>query len=60
MPNQAEAEAAIQELDGKEVDGRNLKVSEARPRENRGGGGHRGGGSGGGRKSFNERYDRYF
>ena len=62
MPNQAEAEAAIQELDGKEVDGRNLKVSEARPRENRGGGGHSGGGNrgGGGRKSFNERYDRYF
>ena len=29
MPNQAEAEAAIQELDGKEVDGRNLKVIEA-------------------------------
>lgn len=41
----AEADAAIQALDGREVEGRNLKVNEARPREERpGGGGRRGGG----------------
>lgn len=36
---------AIEELNGKEFDGRTLNVNEARPRENRGGGG--GGGRGG-------------
>src|SRR5208282_2256849 len=48
MSNDAEAQAAIQELNGKEVEGRALTVNEARPREDRGGGGGRGG-SGGGR-----------
>jgi cold-inducible RNA-binding protein len=45
MPNQAEAEAAIAALNGKELDGRTLTVNEARPREDRGnrGGGNRGG-----------------
>lgn len=39
------ADAAIAALDGKEVGGRNLRVNEARPREERsGGGGNRGGG----------------
>ncbi len=38
-------EAAIKGLDGTEFDGRNLKVNEAQPREERGGGG---GGYGGG------------
>ncbi|MCA9936290.1 MAG: RNA-binding protein [Anaerolineales bacterium] len=33
------ADAAIAALDGKEIDGRNLRINEARPRENRGGGG---------------------
>ena len=42
----AEATKAISALDGKDVDGRNLKVNEARPREERGGGGRRGGGGG--------------
>jgi RNA recognition motif-containing protein len=42
----AAADAAIAALDGKEVDGRALRVNEARPREERGGG-HRSGGSGG-------------
>ena len=42
----AEAKAAIAELDGKEVGGRALKVNEARPRNDFGGGG--GGGRGGG------------
>lgn len=48
MSSQEEGQKAIAELDGKEVDGRNLKVNEAKPRENRGGGGRRGGGGGGG------------
>ena len=38
MSSQEEAEAAIQQFNGKEVGGRNLKVNEAKPRENRGGG----------------------
>jgi RNA recognition motif-containing protein len=41
------ATKAISALDGKEIDGRNLKVNEARPREERGGGGGRRGGGGG-------------
>ena len=44
------AQEAINQLNGKEVDGRALKVAEARPkRETRGGGGY-GGGGGGGRR----------
>jgi RNA recognition motif-containing protein len=46
MANQAEAEAAIAALNGKELQGRTLTVNEARPREDRGprgGGGNRGG-----------------
>ncbi len=35
MPEKAEANAAIEALDGKEVEGRRLKVNEARPREDR-------------------------
>lgn len=35
MDNQSEGEAAIKELDGKEFGGRNLRVNEARPRENK-------------------------
>lgn len=37
---------AISSLAGKEVEGRALKVNEARPRENRGGSRHGGGGGG--------------
>ena len=37
MPNDDEAKAAIQALDGKELDGRTLKVNEARPRRDAGG-----------------------
>jgi RNA recognition motif-containing protein len=56
MSTEAEATAAIEQFNGKEVSGRALKVNEARPRENRGGGGgggrgfggNRGGGGGGG------------
>lgn len=32
MPNKAEADAAIVNLNGKDLDGRSLTVSEARPR----------------------------
>jgi RNA recognition motif-containing protein len=56
MGSDAEAQAAIQALNGKEVDGRALTVNEARPREERGGGGGRGGyggrGGGGGRGGY--------
>ena len=44
MSNDEEADKAIAELNGKDIDGRTIKVSEARPRENRG---PRGGGRGG-------------
>ena len=37
MPNQAEAEAAISALNETDVQGRNLRVNEARPRPDRGG-----------------------
>ena len=47
MGSDAEAQAAIQALSGKEVEGRALTVNEAKPREDRGGGGgYRGGSSG--------------
>ena len=32
MPDNAEAQSAISDLDGKELQGRSLKVNEARPR----------------------------
>ena len=35
MPNQGEAEAAIAQLNGKDVGGRALRINEARPRERR-------------------------
>jgi RNA recognition motif-containing protein len=52
MSSSSEAQAAITALDGKEFDGRTIKVNEAKPRaESRsgGGGGGGGGGSRGGR-----------
>ena len=48
MPDQSEAEAAIEALNGKEVDGRALNINQARPKADRGGGGGGGGGRGGG------------
>ena len=54
MSEKSEADAAIAALNGQDMDGRALKVNEARPRtDNRGGGGgggggYRGGGGGGG------------
>ena len=52
MSSKEEGQKAIATLHGKEIDGRELKVNEAKPQENRsgGGGGGRGGyGGGGGR-----------
>lgn len=56
METQEAADAAIQNFNGRELEGRSLTVNEARPRESRpprsggfgGGGGGRGGGFGGG------------
>ena len=44
MGTAEEAQAVITALNGKTLDGRNLTVNLARPREERGGGGGRGGG----------------
>ncbi len=44
MANEADAQAAIEALDGKDLNGRNLTVNEARERQPRGGSGGRGGG----------------
>ncbi len=57
MPNDAEADAAIQSLNGSQLDGRPIVVNEARPKEPRqggfGGGGRGGyGGGGGGRGGY--------
>jgi len=41
MSSSEEGQAAIQQFNGKEINGRSLTVNEARPRENRGGGGNR-------------------
>jgi len=42
----ADADRAIEETDGKELDGRRLRVNEAQPRRGGPGGGPRGGGGG--------------
>jgi cold-inducible RNA-binding protein len=47
MGSDEEAQACIQALNGKEMDGRALTVNEAKPREPRSGGGGGGGGRGG-------------
>ena len=50
MSDEAQAQAAIAALNGTNVNGRDLTVNEAKPREDRGGsrGGFGGGGGGGG------------
>ena len=55
MPNDEQAQAAIAQLNGSEVEGRNLVVNESRPKEEGSGGGFKkrsfgGGGGGGGYK----------
>ena len=58
MASKEDGEKAIQQFNGTDLNGRNLTVNEARPREdrgNRGGGGGRGGyggGGGGGRGGY--------
>src|SRR5712691_6012560 len=58
MSTKEEANAAIEQFNGKELGGRALKVNEAKPRENRSGGGggrgfggNRGGGGYGGNRN---------
>jgi RNA recognition motif-containing protein len=53
MPNDEQAQAAIAQLNGTEIEGRNLVVNESRPKEEGGGGFKKrsfGGGGGGGFK----------
>src|SRR5216684_5722421 len=52
MGGDAEAQAAIQALNGAEVEGRTLTVNEARPKTEGGGRGGYGGGGGGGRGGY--------
>jgi len=56
MSSKEEGKSAIEQLNGKEIDGRELKVNEAKPQESRGGGGGGrggyGGGGGGGRGGY--------
>ncbi len=52
MSNDQEAQNAIRELNGKQVEGRALTVNEARPKTE---GGNRGGGGGGGRGGYGGR-----
>jgi len=62
MSSDAEAQAAVEGLNGKELDGRALTVNIARPREERpagGGGGRRDFGGGGGRREGGGGRDRY-
>ena len=64
MPDSAAAKAAMQGLNGKELEGRALTVNEAKPRENRsvggrGFGGNRSGGGGGGKFGGNKREPRW-
>ena len=59
MGSDAEAQAAIQGLNGRDHDGRNLTVNEAKPREPRSGGGGYGGGRGGGGGGYGGGGGRY-
>ena len=53
MASAEEAQTAIEQFNGQDLDGRNLVVNEARPREEGGGGGRGGrGGGGGGRGGY--------
>ena len=59
MSSDSEAQAAIQALNGSTLDGRQIKVSEAKPKTGGGGGGRRDGGGGyggGGGGGYGRRY----
>ena len=49
MADEQGARTAVERFDGTNLDGRTIKVAEAKPRENRDAGGSRGGSRGGGR-----------
>jgi len=51
MASEGDAQNAVSQLDGKAIEGRPLRVNEARPREERGFAGGGGGGGGGGHRS---------
>lgn len=53
MSSKEEGQAAIQQFNGADLDGRSLTVNEARPREERSNGGGRGGYGGGGGRGGN-------
>ena len=53
MSSDSDAERAITSLNGTELDGRNMTINEARPKEDRGGGG---GGRGNGAPRQNRRW----
>jgi cold-inducible RNA-binding protein len=55
MSSDGEAQKATQALNGSTIDGRQIKVSEAKPKES-GGGGNRGGYGGGGGGGYGRRY----
>ena len=66
MSSKEEATAAVNALNGTDLHGRALTVTEARPREERGGGGggggrggYSGGGNGGGGRSYGGGGNRY-
>jgi cold-inducible RNA-binding protein len=52
MASSAEAQEAITQMNGKEIDGRSLTVNTARPREDSGGGGQRRGND----RGYNKRW----
>jgi cold-inducible RNA-binding protein len=55
MSTDSEAQTATQDMNGKMLDGRQIKVNEAKPRENRGGN-RSGGGFGGSGGGYGRRY----
>ena len=56
MASPEEAQKAIDAMNGATLDGRNLTVNEARPKEDRGGGSSRAGRDRGGRPAYGRRY----
>jgi RNA recognition motif-containing protein len=56
MGSPEEAQKAIDAMNGATLDGRNLTVNEARPKEERSGGGFRGGRDGGPRGGYGRRH----
>ena len=56
MASPEEAQKAVDAMNGATLDGRNLTVNEARPKEERAGGGFRGGRDGGNRGGYGRRY----